>query len=153
MTVPSNPAPLTPAVAAGAPVEKELAFHMAKRALPIAPLIILVAGLLRGSNGAWSAALAIVIVVVNLLVAAAMLAWAARISANMLMAVALGGFLVRMLVITGVVWAVQDAPWVDLKTLAVTILVTQLGLLAWECHYVATSLSFPTTQPKETFAP
>jgi hypothetical protein len=134
-------------------VEKELALHMAKRALPIAPLIILVAGLLRGSNGAWSALLAIVIVVVNLLVAAAMLTWAARISANMLMAAALGGFLVRMLVITGVVWAVQDAPWVDLKTLAVTILVTQLGLLAWECHYVATSLSFPTTQPKETFAP
>ena len=134
-------------------VEKELALHMAKRALPIAPLIILVAGLLRGSEGAWSALLAIVIVVVNLLVAAAMLTWAARISANMLMAAALGGFLIRMLVITGVVWAVQDEPWVDLKTLAVTILVTQLGLLAWECHYVATSLSFPTTQPKETFAP
>ena len=134
-------------------VEKELALHMAKRALPIAPLIILVAGLLRGSEGAWSALLAIVIVVVNLLVAAAMLTWAARISANMLMAAALGGFLIRMLVITGVVWAVQDEPWVDLKTLAVTILVTQLGLLAWECHYVATSLTFPTTQPKETFAP
>lgn len=142
MTAPAIPA-----------VEKELALHMAKRALPIAPLIILVAGLLRGSDGAWSALLAIVIVVVNLLVAAAMLTWAARISPNMLMAAALGGFLVRMLVITGVVWAVQDAPWVDLKTLAVTILVTQLGLLAWECHYVATSLSFPTTQPKETFAP
>ena len=64
------------------------------------------------------------IVVVNLLLAAAMLTWAARISANMLMAAALGGFLLRMmLVITGVVWAVQDEPWIDLKTLAVTILV------------------------------
>ena len=135
------------------PIEKDLAIHMAKRALPIAPLIILVAGLLRGSNGAWSALLAIVIVVVNLLVAAAMLTWAAKISANMLMAVALGGFLVRMLVITGVVWAVQDEPWIDLKTLAVTILVTQLGLLAWECRYVANSLTLPTLQPKETLAP
>ncbi len=148
MTVPAHPP-----VSTSPPVERELAFHMAKRALPIAPVIILVAGLLRGSDGAWSALLAIVIVVVNLLVAAAMLTWAARISSNMLMAVALGGFLVRMLVITGVVWAVQDEPWIDLKTLAVTILVTQLGLLAWECHYVATSLTFPTTQPKETFAP
>lgn len=135
------------------PIEKELAFHMAKRALPLAPVIILVAGLLRGADGAWSALLAIVIVVVNLLVAAAMLTWAARISANMLMAVALGGFLVRMLVITGVVWAVQDEPWIDLKTLAVTILVTQLGLLAWECHYVATSLTLPTLQHEETLAP
>ena len=148
MTVPAHP----PA-SASPPVERELAFHMAKRAVPIAPVIILVAGLLRGADGAWSALLAIVIVVVNLLVAAAMLTWAARISASMLMAVALGGFLLRMLVITGVVWAVQDEPWIDLKTLAVTILVTQLGLLAWECHYVATSLTFPTTQPKETFAP
>ena len=82
-----------------------------------------------------------------------MLTWAARISANMLMAVALGGFLLRMLVITGVVWAVQDEPWIDLKTLAVTILVTQLGLLAWECRYVANSLTLPTLQPKETLAP
>ena len=96
------------------PIEKDLAMHMAKRALPLAPVIILVAGLVRGADGAWSALLAIVIVVV---------------------------------------WAVQDEPWIDLKALAVTILGTQLGLLAWECRYVANSLTLPTLQPKETLAP
>jgi hypothetical protein len=59
---------------------------------------------------------------------------------------------------------VKDESWVDLPTLAVALLVTQLGLLAWECHHVATSLAVPVpatvpdtvseTVPgnKETFA-
>ena len=90
MTAPMNPVPLTPAVAAGAPVEKELAFHMAKLAVPVAVVVVALAAVIRGANGAWSALLAVAIVVVNMLLAATMLTWAAKISANMLMGVALG---------------------------------------------------------------
>lgn len=152
MTAHVNPAvPATPAV------EKDLAVHMAKRALPVAPIIILGALLIRGVNGGWTAGLAVAIVVVNLIVAAGMFGWAARLGTNALMAVALGGFLFRMLLITGLVYAVRDEPWVDLPTLAVAILVTQLGLLAWECHYVANSLAVPDdirpTGIKETHVP
>ena len=144
MTAPMNPVPLTPAVAAGAPVEKELAFHMLKLAVPIAVVVVFLAAVICGANGAWSALLAVVIVVVNMLLVAITLTWAARISANMLMGVALVGFLVRMMLVTVVVWGVHDEPWVDLKTLAVAILVTQLALLAWESRYVrARSTSHP----------
>ncbi|HTN81106.1 MAG TPA: hypothetical protein VMK16_15625 [Acidimicrobiales bacterium] len=145
-------APINPAIPGSPTVEKDLALHMAKRALPVAPMIILAALLIRGVNGGWTAALAVAIVVVNLIVAAGMFTWAARLGANALMVVALGGFLFRMMLITGLVYAVRDEPWIDLPTLAVAILVTQLGLLAWECHYIATSLAVPD-YAKETQAP
>jgi hypothetical protein len=128
-------------------VERALAFDMVKRGLPAAPIIVAVAALLRGADGAASAALAVAVVLVNLVLAAITMAWAARISPAALMAAALGGFLVRMAIVTGVVWLVQDEPWIDLPTLAVAILVTHLGLLAWETRYVSTSLAFPGLMP------
>jgi hypothetical protein len=128
-------------------VERELAFDMAKRALPLVPVVVLVAGLVRGGDGAWSALVAVAIVVVNLLLSALMLGWAARVSATALMAAALGGFLVRMGLVTAVVWAVKDQPWIDLPALAVVILVTHLGLLVWESRYVSASLAYPSLKP------
>jgi hypothetical protein len=129
--------------------EKDLAFDMAKRALPLAPFIILVAGLLQGSDGVWTAMLAIGVVVANLLLSAFMLSWAARISPTALMGAALAGFIVRMLLVTGVVLAVRHQPWIDLPTLAVTILGTHLALLVWEMRYVSASLAYPSLKPKE----
>jgi hypothetical protein len=129
--------------------EKDLAFDMAKRALPLAPFIILVAGLLQGSDGVWTAMLAIAVVVANLLLSAFMLSWAARISPTALMGAALAGFIVRMLLVTGVVLAVRHQPWIDLPTLAVTILGTHLALLFWEMRYVSASLAYPSLKPKE----
>ncbi len=148
------------AAPAGPAVERDLAFHMITRAVPLAPLIVLGALIIRGGDGAWSALLAVGIVVVNLVFAAALYTWGARTSANMLMVAALGGFLLRMLLVTLVVVLVKDQSWVDLPTLAVALLVTQLGLLAWECHHVATSLAVSIADPvpdpvpgnKETFA-
>lgn len=129
-------------------VETDLATDMVKRAIPIAPAIVLVAALLGGSRGAWSALLAVAVVVVNFLLAAVSLSWAARTSPVALMAMALGGFLVRMMLVTGVVLAVRHASWINLSVLAITILVTQLGLLFWETKYVGASLAFPGVKPK-----
>ena len=129
-------------------VETDLAADMVKRAIPLAPAIVLVAALLAGSKGAWSALLAVMVVVANFLLAAASLSWAARTSPIALMAMALGGFLVRMMLVTAVVLAVRHASWINLSVLAITILVTQLGLLFWETKYVGASLAFPGVKPK-----
>jgi hypothetical protein len=129
--------------------ESTLAFDMARRALPLAPIVVGVAALVRGGDGAWSAMVAVAVVVVNLLLAAAMLTWAARISLTMIMVAALGGFLVRMGLLTAVVIAVKDRPWIDLPTLAVVVLVTHLALLVWELRYVSASLAYPSLKPKE----
>ena len=129
-------------------VETEIAADMVKRVIPAAPVIVLVAFLLGGSKGAWSAALAVLVVAVNFLLAAVSLAWAARTSPMALMATALAGFLVRMSLLTGVILAVRHASWINLSAFAITILATHLGLLFWETRYVGASLAFPGVKPK-----
>src|SRR5205823_5566909 len=117
-------------------VETQLAGDMVKRAIPVAPAVVLVAAILGGSHGAWSALLAIAVVAANFLLAAASLSWAARISPVALMATAFGGFLARMGLVTAVILAVRHTSWINLTAFAVTILTTHLGLLFWEMKYV-----------------
>lgn len=129
------------------PVERELAFDMLKRGVWFAPVIIIAATAIWGGDGASSAAVAIALVAVNLLLAALALSWAARRSLTLLMAVALGGFAVRMGLVTIVMLLVRNEPWIDLLALGVTVLVTHLGLLFWELRYVSASLAFPALKP------
>ncbi|MEO7573363.1 MAG: ATP synthase subunit I, partial [Acidimicrobiales bacterium] len=100
-----------------------------------------------GTQGTSSAAVAIALVAVNLLLAAIALSWAATISLTAIMAVSLGGFAVRMGLVTAVLFAVRDASWVDMTALGITVLVTHLGLLFWELRYVSASLAFPGLKP------
>jgi hypothetical protein len=129
-------------------VETELAGDMVKRAIPVAPVVVLVAGVLGGSQGAWSALLAIAVVAANFLLAAVTLSWAARISPVALMATAFGGFLARMGLVTAVILAVRHTSWINLTAFAITILATHLGLLFWEMKYVGATLAFPGVKPK-----
>ena len=62
------------------PVERQIAFDMAKRALPVAPILVTIAGAIWGWAGAASAAFAVALVLLNFAVAAITLSWAARIS-------------------------------------------------------------------------
>lgn len=130
-----------------APVETQLAMHMLRWAVPLAPIVVALCALAWGAAGAWSALLAVAVVVVNLVLSAAMLGWAARVSPVALMGAALGGFLLRMILLTAVVVAVKGEPWVNLTALAVAILVTHLGLLIWETRYVGANLAFPGVRP------
>src|SRR5205085_852947 len=61
-------------------VEREVVVYMVRRAAPALPVLVLVAGLVRGMDWAWSAGFAIALVVFNFLLAAALIGWAARIS-------------------------------------------------------------------------
>jgi hypothetical protein len=128
-------------------VERELALDMIRRGIPALPLIVLIATLARGADGAASAAFGIGIVLVNLLAAAALLGWAARTSLNLLMAAALGGFVLRMGVVVALIAVVRHESWIDFATLGITVVVTHLGLLVWETRYVSASLAFPGLKP------
>jgi hypothetical protein len=135
------PVPESPAV------EREIAFDMLKRGIWFGPAIVIAATVIWGTNGASSALVAIAVVLVNLVLAALSLSWAARRSLTLVMAVALGGFAVRMGLVTVVLLLVKDEPWIDLTALGVTVLVTHLGLLFWELRYVSASLAFPALKP------
>lgn len=134
----------------GPAVEREVALDMVRRALPAAPVLIVLALLPWGVDGALSAAFAIVVVVVNFLLAAWVLAAASRISYGLLMGAALFGYLVRIALIGLAVWAVKDASWVEPVPLGLTLIVTHLGLLLWELRYVSASLAFPGLKPGAT---
>ncbi|MEN3314128.1 MAG: hypothetical protein V7605_362 [Acidimicrobiaceae bacterium] len=129
-------------------VEREVAFDMIKRGAPALPFVVVVAGLIWGVNGALSATFAVSVVLVNFVISALLVGWAARVSPAVLMGTVLFGFLARMLLLTAAVVAVRDFAWVDLTALAITLLVTHLGLLIWETRHVSASLAFPSLTPR-----
>jgi hypothetical protein len=126
------------------PIERTLALDLARHALYVAPAIVLVATLLRGGDGAASAALGLCLAICNLLATAVGLGWAARRSPAVLMATAFGGFVVRMGVLLGAM-LLADAlfGWVDVIILGLTLFVTHLGLLFWEMRSVSLTLAAP----------
>lgn len=142
----TTPSALSTPIAGPAP-EVDIARDLARRALPVAPVAVVVCGLVWGVGGALSAAYAVVLVVVNFLAAAALMARAARVSAAMLMGAVLGGYLLRLGVLTVAVLAVRDAGWVEMVPLGLTLVVTHVGLLVWEARKVSVTLAFPGLKP------
>ncbi|MPY93249.1 MAG: ATP synthase subunit I [Acidimicrobiia bacterium] len=127
--------------------ETQLAKDMVRRSLPFLPLLVLLGTIIGGVDGAVSAFYAVVIVLANFALSAALLAWAARISLGLLMGVALFGFLLRLGLIFLAVLAFADASWMNLWALGVVLIVTHLGLLFWEMRFVSISLAHPGLRP------
>jgi hypothetical protein len=127
--------------------EFELVGDLLRKALPVAPVLVAIGAAFAGVNGALSAAVAVVLVAGNLLLAAASLAWAGRISLGLLMGVALGGYAVRIGLLFLIVWLLQDLSWIHLPVLGLTLVATHLGLLFWELRYVSASLAHPGLKP------
>lgn len=145
-TVRPTPSPMQMQDLGPAP-EAAVARDLVRRGLMALPVALLVGFLGWGTDGLASVAFAYGLILVNFVVAAALLGWAARISLGLLMGVCLFGFLVRMAIITVVVLAVADQPWVAPVPLAATLIITHLGLLFWETKYVSASLAFPGLKP------
>jgi hypothetical protein len=127
--------------------EREVSRDIAKRGLIATPVLVALCGAIWGMDGVWSCLFGIAIVIVNFLLSAALLAFAARISLGLMMGVALFGYLVRLGLIFLAVFLVRDASWISLIALGLTIIVTHLGLLIWELRYVSASLAYPGLKP------
>ena len=118
-----------------------------RRGLIVAPLLIALCGVIWGMDGAWSSMYAILIVLVNFALAAALVATTARISLGLMMGAVLFGYLIRLGLIFLAVFLVRDDAWISLPALGATIIVTHLGLLLWELKFVAISLAHPGLKP------
>jgi hypothetical protein len=127
--------------------ELAIARDLVRRAIPLGLVIVVVSALIWRADGAYTAAFAMAIIIVNLVAAAGLMTWGARISPTVLMAAVMGGFVVRMAVVALAIFAVKDQSWVELPLLAFSLLVGQLGLLFWETRYVSGSLAFPGLKP------
>lgn len=133
--------------------EVDVTKDMSKRGLLVAPLIVAVCAVIWGGNGAWSALFGVGIVLVNFALAAGTIAWTARISLSLMMGAVLFGYLLRLGLILLAVLLVKDAGWISRPALGATIIVTHIGLLAWELKYVALSLAHPGLRPTRASSP
>jgi hypothetical protein len=127
--------------------EVSVSLDMVKRGLIAAPVLIAICGVIWGSDGAFSSAYAIALVLVNFGLSAAIIAWTGRISLAVMMGGVLFGYLFRLALIFVAVYAIKDAGWISLPALGTSIIVTHLGLLVWELKYVAISLAHPGLKP------
>ena len=146
VTVRPTPSPMQHQDLGPAP-EAQVARDLVKRGLMALPVALVLGFIGWGTDGVASVAYAYGLILVNFVVAAALLGWAARTSLGLLMGVCLFGFLVRMALITVAVLLVLDQPWVAEVPLAVTLVATHLGLLFWETKFVSASLAFPGLKP------
>jgi hypothetical protein len=134
----------------GTAPELTVAADMARKAIVVAAVLVVVSGLIWGVSGALSSAYSVVLVVLNFFAAAALIGWGAKRGGNHLMAAVLGGYLLRLGVLTAAIVLVKDASWVERAPLFITLLVTHVGLLVWETRSVSLSLAYPGLKPKES---
>lgn len=135
---------------AGPAPEVGVTRDMVRRGLVVAPVLIAVCAVAWGLDGAWSGAYGVALILVNFTLAAVTVAVTARISLGLMMGAVLFGYLVRLGLILLAVLLVRDADWISLPALGATIIVTHLGLLAWELKYVALSLAHPGLKPNHS---
>ena len=110
--------------------------ELVRRVLPFVPLVATVAvGLgyaAGGADAAWSAAIGIAIVTANFLMFALSIAWAATISPTMIAIVALGGYLVRLIVFTVALVILTKLSWFSPVAFALTLVPATIALLVYE---------------------
>jgi hypothetical protein len=127
--------------------EGEVARDLARRALIVAPVPIVLGAIFAGVDGAVSAVIGLALVAANFLVAARIITWTAQRSPGAVMSVVLGGYLVRMAVLFGIALALGEVSFINLPVLLLTIAVVHLVLLAWETRHVSLSLGAPGLKP------
>ncbi|NQY56378.1 MAG: ATP synthase subunit I [Ilumatobacteraceae bacterium] len=147
----STASPLTTRFDGPAP-EWSIGRDMVRRGLLAGPIIVALCAVIWGGDGLWSSLYGVAIVLVNFALSAALIAVGARISLAVMMGAVLFGYLIRLGLIFAAVWFVQDESWISFPALGATIIVTHLGLLAWELRHVSLSLAFPGLKPEDPSA-
>jgi hypothetical protein len=127
--------------------ESQVAGDLARRALLVAPAVVIVAGLVRGVDGAASALVGLALVSLNFLLAARLIGWAAGKSMGAVYGTVMGGYVLRLGALLGIVVGLERVSWIDVPVLVITIAVTHLALLVWEMRYVSLSLAAPGLKP------
>lgn len=114
------------------PVEAIMSRNMVKRAVWIAPVLILIFGVTNGVQGAVAAAIGVAIVVANFLIGGWILATAAAVSLTLYHAAALFGFFIRLGLITLTMLLIVSVADIDRVAMGVSVVASYLILLSLE---------------------
>jgi hypothetical protein len=128
--------------------QREIVLDMARRGLLVSPVLLAVGAIGWGVNGALSVAFALGVVLVNFLASAAVVRKSTELPHSFIMMFVLGGFVVRMLFVLGAIAVAGQLNWAEKVPLGLTIVLTHLGLLAWETRHVSASLAYPGLKPR-----
>jgi hypothetical protein len=112
--------------------ERELTRRILPFAPPAAALAFAIGSIAGGADAGWSAAIGIAVVSANFLANAVSVAWAARISPTILMAVGLGGFVVRLGVVAAAIALLQQLDWFSVVAFVAALVPSTIALLAVE---------------------
>ena len=127
--------------------ERQVARDMVRRGLIVSPVALLVGLVGWQVAGVASVAAALVIVLVNFLLAAGIVTAAAKVSPAILMGASMFGYVLRLLLIFLAFVLIRDLSWFRAFPFGFTIIVAHLGLLVWELRHVSASLAFPGLKP------
>jgi hypothetical protein len=129
---------------------------MVRRALvPAAAALVLavvVGWLVGGPGAAASAGIGILVVIANFSVHGYSLAWASTISVGTVMAVALGGFALRLAVVVGVMFLLNTLPWFSPAAFGLAVVPATLLLLAYEAQLTTRGLGAQLQIPADEAA-
>jgi hypothetical protein len=128
--------------------ERDIARDLVKRGLLIAPFAAGVGALVHGWAGAVGVAVALGIVLLNYLIAGTAQSWAAsKDSPGLLGGTILVSLIVRFVVVIVALSLLRNRSFLDYSTFGIAIVVSHLGLLAWEAKSVQLSMAFPGLKP------
>ncbi len=130
--------------------ERAVAADMARRSVFFAVPLLAGGAAGWGWSGVLSVGLALALVLVNFGLGAAAIGWGARLGAGPLMAAALGGYVVRLGIVTAAVLPIRHHDWFELLPFAASLIATHLGLLIVEVRHVSASLAFPGLKPERS---
>jgi len=117
--------------------ERELVRRVSPFALPALILAFGLGALIGGVNAGWSAAIAIAIVYVNFVANAWSIAWAASVSPTLVSIVALGGYVVRLIVYTVALVLLNHLSWFSPVAFVLALIPAVIALLVYEAKLLS----------------
>jgi hypothetical protein len=116
----------------GAEPERALIRRVSPFAIPAAVVAFAVGALFGGASVGWSAVIAIAIVYLNFVANALSIAWAASISTTLVSIVALGGYVVRLIVYTVALVLLNQLSWFSPVAFVLALVPAIVALLVYE---------------------
>lgn len=136
-----------PAASEEAP-ERAIAIDMVRRGMIGGPVLVGICAGVWGFDGLWSSGYALGLILFNFWLAASLITWSVRISPTMLLAGVMGGYFIRLGILTGAFFLVRNTGWFEALPFVITLVLAHIVLLVWETRYVSMSLAYPGLKPQ-----
>jgi ATP synthase protein I len=117
--------------------ERELVRRLLPFSVPVFAIAVVSGWVLGDAGAAWSAGIGVAAVAANFAGYGYSVAWAARISPTLLMAVALGGFVVRLAILTVALVLLDRLAWFSPVAFVAAFAPTTIALLVVELKLLA----------------